>query len=302
MNDSEIVLETKGLHKEYGRITAVNELDLQIERGSVFGLLGPNGSGKTTTLGMVLDIIRPSKGHYKWFGKEPTHHQRKRVGAILEKPNFYPKLSAEKNLELICKIKGVEKNRISEVLEQVGLKARSKDNFSTYSLGMKQRLAIGSALLAHPEVLILDEPTNGLDPEGIAEIRSLIIDIAQSGKTILLASHLLDEVQKVCNEFAILRKGSLIHHGRVDTGFGDDVIIELGSLDLVSLRAALDGFSPYVSSRLLKDRIEAKFVKDTDPTQVTEYLSGKQIYLSHLRVMTKDLEQQFMEILAEHEQ
>lgn len=301
MSDSQLVLETIGLHKEYGKITAVSELDLSISRGSVFGLLGPNGSGKTTTLGMVLDITKATKGYFKWFGEEPSHHQRKKIGAILEKPNFYPKLSAQKNLELICKIKGVESSRIPEVLDQVGLSSRSKDNFSNYSLGMKQRLAIGSALLAHPEVLILDEPTNGLDPEGIAEIRQLIIEIAQSGKTIVLASHLLDEVQKVCNEFAILRKGKLIHHGRVDTGFGDEVIIELASSDMQTLAAALTGNTKYVGARNLKDRLEVKFAKDVEPSEVSRYLADKGIYISHMRVVTKDLEQQFMEILAEHE-
>ncbi|MEL7534665.1 MAG: ATP-binding cassette domain-containing protein, partial [Bacteroidota bacterium] len=200
------VLSTRNLHKNYGRITAVNQLNLEVPEGTVFGLLGPNGSGKTTTLGMILGVTSPTSGDFLWFGEAASHKQRKQVGSILEKPNFYPNFSAYKNLALACKIKEVSSDRIDEVLEQVGLAERKNDSFQTFSLGMKQRLAIGSALLAHPKVLILDEPTNGLDPEGIAEIRELIIDIASTGKTIILASHLLDEVQKVCTDFAVLRK------------------------------------------------------------------------------------------------
>lgn len=300
MKEEELVLETIGLHKEYGSITAVHELDLQLKRGSVFGLLGPNGSGKTTTLGMVLDIIKASKGYFKWFGEEPDHHHRKRIGAILEKPNFYPKLSAIKNLELVCKIKGTPTSRISEVLEQVGLSERSSDAFRTYSLGMKQRLAIGSALLAEPEVLILDEPTNGLDPEGIAEIRHLILEIAKSGKTIILASHLLDEVQKVCSEFGILRKGHLIHQGSVESGFGDEVIIELASADLKALLNSVASFPGFKDSRDQSTKLEVKFEKDVSPQDVSKFLAEKSIYLTHMTVVTKDLEQQFMEIIAEH--
>jgi ABC-type multidrug transport system ATPase subunit len=176
----ETILLTQGLTKHYGRIKAVDDLNLEIKKGSVFGLLGPNGSGKTTTLGMVLDVINKTSGSYSWFGQTPTKEHRQNIGAILETPIFYPYLPGDKNLELVCDIKGVDYSRVAEVIEQVGLKGREGDKFRTYSLGMKQRLSIASALLCNPEVMILDEPTNGLDPQGIAAIRELIIEIAKN--------------------------------------------------------------------------------------------------------------------------
>ena len=197
------VLTIDHLHKRYGKIQAVNDLSLEIEEGSVFGILGPNGSGKTTTLGMLLSVIRPDFGSFSWFGRSAASPRdaavsRKRIGAILETPIFYPYLSAVENLKIVAQIKGCQYERIDEVLRTVDLLERKDDTFKHYSLGMKQRLAIASALLVDPQVMILDEPTNGLDPQGIAEIRSLIVQIAGQGKTIILASHLLDEVQKVC--------------------------------------------------------------------------------------------------------
>src|SRR5688500_12561564 len=179
-------------------------------------MLGPNGSGKTTTLGMLMSVVNPTAGTYSWFGEAPSHHVRKKIGAVLEHPIFYPYLSGQKNLELNSMIKECPSENIPKVLELVELADRKDDKYKTYSLGMKQRLAIASALLNDPTVLILDEPTNGLDPMGIAEIRELIKKIAAGGKTIILASHLLDEVQKVCTHFAVLKKGNLIHTGPVD--------------------------------------------------------------------------------------
>jgi ABC-2 type transport system ATP-binding protein len=296
------ILQTEQLYKTYGSITALDHLDLSIQRGTVFGLLGPNGSGKTTTLGLVLDVLKPTSGSFKWFGtEEGGHEQRKRIGAILEKPNFYTKLSARKNLELVCRIKGVPTTRIQEVLDQVGLLVRQDYDFQTYSLGMKQRLAIASALLADPEVLILDEPTNGLDPEGIAEIRQLILEIAHTGKTIILASHLLDEVQKVCSEFAILKRGKLIHSGRVDDGFGEEMKVEIAAESLTALAEVLGSFEGYLGHLIQKDHIEAKFAKGTSIAQLSRFIFDKGIDLTHLKVSKKNLEQQFMEILAEHQ-
>ncbi|UII23600.1 ABC transporter ATP-binding protein [Fulvivirga ligni] len=202
----ETVLQIKNLTKRYGRLTAVNKLNLEIQKGCVFGILGPNGSGKTTTLGILLDVINKTDGDFSWFGQPATKEMRKRVGAILETPIFYPYLSAVKNLEIVAAIKGAPVANIEPVLKKVELYERRFDKFRTYSLGMKQRLSIASALLCDPEVMILDEPTNGLDPQGIAEIRRLIKEIAADGKTIILASHLLDEVQKVCTHFCILKK------------------------------------------------------------------------------------------------
>lgn len=294
------VLSTHNLHKTYGRITAVDHLNLEVKEGSVFGLLGPNGSGKTTTLGMILGVTTPSGGDFLWFGKPATHKQRKKVGSILEKPNFYPTFSAYKNLQLACKIKEVGEERIDEVLAQVGLLERKNDPFRTFSLGMKQRLAIGSALLAHPKVLILDEPTNGLDPKGIAEIRALILEIAATGKTIILASHLLDEVQKVCSEFAILNRGKLIHTGRVDTDFGDEVIIEVGATDKEALLQRVQAFPAYLSHKVLKDALELKCQPNTHADALNRFLGEAGLYPNHLRLVKKTLEQQFMEILTQN--
>ena len=201
----ETVLSTQQLTKNFGRLCAVNHLDLEVNRGEVFGMLGPNGSGKTTTLGMLMGVVNPTAGNFSWFGHPPTHHIRKKIGAVLEHPIFYPYLSGQKNLELMALIKEAPVTNIPKVLELVELSDRKGDKYKTYSLGMKQRLAIASALLNDPIVLILDEPTNGLDPMGIAEIREIIKRIASDGKTIILASHMLDEVQKVCSHFAILR-------------------------------------------------------------------------------------------------
>ncbi len=294
------VLSTNSLHKSYGKIIAVDHLDLDIEEGTVFGLLGPNGSGKTTTLGMILGVTVPTSGDFLWFDEKSTNEHRKRVGSILEKPNFYPTFSAFKNLQIACKIKEVDESRIYEVLEQVGLSDRMHDSFRTYSLGMKQRLAIGSALLSHPEVLILDEPTNGLDPKGIAEIRQLIIEISRTGKTIILASHLLDEVQKVCSHFAVLQRGKLIHTGKVDTNFSSDVIVEISSDDLDALADILQRFDAYRSHIILKDKIELTCLSGTRPADLNKYLVDAGIYADRLQVVKKNLEQQFMEILSDH--
>ncbi|RMG62122.1 MAG: ABC transporter ATP-binding protein [Bacteroidetes bacterium] len=293
------MLEINQLHKEYGRITAVNELSLRVPRGSVFGLLGPNGSGKTTTLGMVLGVIRPTRGSFRWFGELPTPQQRKRVGAILEKPNFYPGFSARKNLELVAMIKEKGRDRIDAVLRQVGLYERQHDPFRTYSLGMKQRLAIGSALLADPEVLILDEPTNGLDPAGIADIRELIRDIAAMGKTIILASHLLDEVQKVCTDFAVLQQGHLIHTGPV-AGQEQEVVFELDAPDQEGLLEVLPLVPGYLSHQQEDAYVSLTVASGTLPEQINAFLAERSLFLSHLSVHHRTLEQQFMEILSQH--
>ena len=217
------VLSVQNLQKKYGRVTALKELSLSIPRGAVFGILGPNGSGKTTTLGITLGIIRPTQGNYSWFGESQNPKVRQRIGAILEKPNFYPYLTAQKNLKIVAQIKQLKNPNYQEILEFVGLYERRNDKFATFSLGMKQRLAIGAALLGNPEVLILDEPTNGLDPKGIMEIRGMIQKIAKKGITVVLASHLLDEVEKVCSHVAVLKKGELIFTGKVEELLGNNI-------------------------------------------------------------------------------
>ena len=202
------ILKISNLTKKFGQLTAVKNLSFSINQGNVYGILGPNGSGKSTTLGIVLNVINKTSGDFYWYGDRLTTHQAlKKVGAIIERPNFYPYMSAVQNLKLVCKIKEISTNSINKVLETVGLLDRKDHNFTSFSLGMKQRLAIASALLNDPEILILDEPTNGLDPQGIHQIREIIKKIAQNGTTILLASHLLDEVEKVCSHVVVLDKG-----------------------------------------------------------------------------------------------
>ncbi|MNS43924.1 putative ABC transporter ATP-binding protein YxlF [compost metagenome] len=236
----ETILTVQNLNKRYGRIQALKNVSFEIKKGHVYGILGPNGSGKSTTLGIVLNVVNKTSGEYSWFkGSMQTHEALKKVGAIIERPNFYPYMTAEQNLKLVCKIKGITYTKIQEKLELVGLNDRKDSRFSTFSLGMKQRLAIASALLNDPEILILDEPTNGLDPQGIHQIRDIIKQIAAKGTTILLASHLLDEVEKVCSYVLVLRKGQILYSGSVDGMSANDGFLELQADDTENLILAL---------------------------------------------------------------
>ncbi len=295
----EIILSTQNLSKNYGRLKAVDGLTLTIEKGTVFGILGPNGSGKTTTLGMVLDVIKQSSGEYQWFGQKPTKHQRKKIGAILETPIFYPYLSGARNLEIVTKIKELPASRIPIVLEQVGLLDRKDDKFRTYSLGMKQRLSIASALLCDPDVMILDEPTNGLDPQGIADIRQLIIDIAKEGKTIVLASHLLDEVQKVCSDFAVLKSGKLIYTGKVTDVTKGAVAVEVEAAE--SLDELLTNCEFSLSFKNELGKYEVKLKDGFQAEYLNKYFFEQGVAVSHLVTVHKSLEKQFLEILKESE-
>ena len=238
----ENILTINNLTKKFGYLTAVKDLSFTIQKGNVYGILGPNGSGKSTTLGVVLNVVNKTNGNFHWFdGNVDTHDALKKVGAIIERPNFYPYMTAEQNLKLVCKIKGVSTDKIQEKLEVVGLLDRANSKFRTYSLGMKQRLAIASALLNDPEILILDEPTNGLDPQGIHQIRQIIKDIAADGTTILLASHLLDEVEKVCSHVVVLRKGEKLYSGRVDEMINSHGFFELKTEKQSELISILEG-------------------------------------------------------------
>ena len=277
---------------------AVNQLNLEVKAGQVFGMLGPNGSGKTTTLGMLMNVVNPSGGSFTWFGQEATNETRKKIGAVLEHPIFYPYLSGQKNLELTAMIKGATPEQIARVLGVVELTARKDDKYRTYSLGMKQRLAIASALLSDPIVLILDEPTNGLDPMGIAEIRTIIKKIAADGKTIILASHLLDEVQKVCSHFAILRKGNLVHSGPVDdVGRGEEKVEVLAFHD--DLPALLKEFPGTYDVTRENANYVVKMREGFHSQDLNKYLFEKGISASHLLTQKKSLEKMFLEILSE---
>ena len=293
----ETILTITNLTKKFGPLVAVNDLSFTIEKGNVYGLLGPNGSGKSTTLGIVLNVVNKTSGDFKWFdGKVSTHNALKRVGAIIERPNFYPYMSAVQNLNLVCKIKGVPNDKIEEKLELVGLLDRKLSKFSTYSLGMKQRLAIASALLNDPEILILDEPTNGLDPQGIHQIREIIKTIAAQGTTILLASHLLDEVEKVCTHVVILRKGISLYSGRVEAMNASHGFVTLKSNDMVKLQAALEGNPAFGLIKQEEDSVVAYLKEPMDASDINKVLFEKGITLSHLVKRKESLEEQFLEL------
>ena len=293
----ETVLSIANLTKHFGKIKAVNNLNLEVHRGEVFGMLGPNGSGKTTTLGMLMGVVNPTAGHYSWFGEPPSHHVRKKIGAVLEHPIFYPYLSGQKNLELNAKIKQCPPENIPNVLELVELTTRREDKYKTYSLGMKQRLAIASALLNDPAVLILDEPTNGLDPMGIAEIRELIRKIAANGKTIILASHLLDEVQKVCTHFCVLRRGDLIHTGPVDNVGQGTETVEVYA-DAPGFYELLMTFSGANAIHRENGSFQVAMRNGYKSKDLNKFLFEKGVVASHLVTKKKSLEKQFLEILA----
>jgi len=267
----------------------------------VFGVLGPNGSGKTTTLGIILSVISANSGTYSWFGEPPSKESRKRIGAILEHPIFYPYLSAERNLQIICDIKGASYSEIEGVLEKVGLLARKDSKFRTYSYGMKQRLAIASALLGKPEVLIFDEPTNGLDPKGIHEIRELIIKIAKGGTTIILASHLLDEVQKTCSHVLVLKNGKKLFEGKVDKVLTSSPLLEIASNDIPVLKKALSGFDGVIDVKEEEGLLLAKLNENVSAFEINKYCIEKGIVLTRLSLRKKSLEKKFLELLSKSE-
>lgn len=295
----EKILEVKNLTKKFKHI-AVDNISFEVERGNVYGLLGPNGSGKSTTFGMLLSTINPTNGSWKWFGKEGTDSTiLKKVGAIIEQPNFYPYLSAEKNLKIVATIKGISEKRIDEVLTVVGLLERKNDPFKTYSLGMKQRLSIASAILCNPDVLILDEPTNGLDPEGIIQIREIISNIAKTGTTIILASHLLDEVEKVCSHVIVLKQGKAIYSGAVDAISNTKGYFELKADNGDQLLEILLAM-PYFSSAKYEDQlIVAQIKEDIAATDLNKRLAEKGVFLSHLAKKKESLESQFLELVKQ---
>jgi ABC-type multidrug transport system ATPase subunit len=297
---SDTVLEIKGLTKRYGRFTAVDNLSLSVKRGEVFGLLGPNGSGKTTTLGILLGALNATNGSFSWFGNGEKDENRTRIGSLLETPNFYPYLDAVDNLQVVAKIKGVinATERIETVLKRVNLWERKKFKFRQYSLGMKQRLAIASALLSDPEVLVLDEPTNGLDPQGIAEMRRLITAIAAEGKTIIIASHILDEVEKICTHVAILRKGKLLRQETMSDILQQEQQYLVSAENMEELRQSLTAIAD-VEIRHTEPGVLTIASRTKQPQQINRELAEKGVYLSSLTEHKKSLEKIFLEIVEE---
>ncbi|WP_343485752.1 ATP-binding cassette domain-containing protein [Allomuricauda sp. d1] len=289
------ILTVTNLTKKFGYLTAVKDLSFTIEKGNVYGILGPNGSGKSTTLGIILNVVNRTSGDFSWFdGATSTHDALKKVGAIIERPNFYPYMSAVKNLKLVCKIKEVSEDKIQEKLELVGLWDRKDSKFKTYSLGMKQRLAIASALLNDPEILILDEPTNGLDPAGIHQIREIVKKIASQGTTILLASHLLDEVEKVCSHVVILRKGEKLYSGPVDEMLASHGFFELRSSDMPKLKDLLEKHASFGKISGENGTLTAYLKEEMNAETLNKMLHDKGIVLSHLVKRKESLEEQFL--------
>lgn len=293
----ETILTIENLNKRFGPVHAVKNVSLEIKKGNVYGILGPNGSGKSTTLGIVLNVVNKTSGEYRWFGGAmETHEALKKVGAIIERPNFYPYMTAQENLELVCKIKGTPNTKVIEKLEVVGLLDRKDSKFRTFSLGMKQRLAIASALLNDPEILILDEPTNGLDPQGIRQIRDIIKTIASQGTTILLASHLLDEVEKVCSHVLVLRKGEILYSGKVDGMISNEGFFELQSDNLSELMFALQNHPAIEKMEMEEGKLVVYLKSALEAKDINKYLVDKGIYLNHLVKRKHSLEEQFLQL------
>lgn len=291
------VLSVENLRKNYGRIQALKGISFSVPTGSVFGILGPNGSGKTTLLGIISDILKPTAGSYRLFDEVPTEKHRRQIGTFLETPNFYHYLSAVRNLKISAAIKQRGADDIDRVIEMVNLTQRRHSRFSTYSLGMKQRLAIASCLLGNPDVLVLDEPTNGLDPVGIAETRELIKKLRQQGKTIIMASHMLDEVEKVCTHVAILKKGELIAAGNVDEILAHEDIVEISAADINKLQQAAAALTGY-SSKQLSDNIMKLFypVGTANLEHINRYFFEQGVVLNSLQLKKKSLESKFFEL------
>jgi len=297
----ETVLSIQQLSKHYGKIEAIRELSVKINRGQIFGILGPNGSGKSTTLSITLDLVKPDKGNFSWFGENPSKESRKRIGSVIETPNFFPYLSPVKNLQIVADIKDQDYSDIDRVLEVTGLYERRHSKFKTFSFGMKQRLAIASALLGNPEVLILDEPTNGLDPQGIAQIREIILQVAKQGTTIILASHLLDEVQKICSHVAVISKGIKLFDGKVSEVLDISDSFELAAADMESLLVAIQSHPEYLSASRNGDHLLVYFNNGVKPADLNIFLFQKGLTLSYLSERKRSLEQHFLELLHDNQ-
>lgn len=291
------ILTIEDLSKRYGNVQALSKVSFSVPKGCVFGILGPNGSGKTTLLGTIMDILKPTTGTYKLFDEVPTEHHRRQIGTLLETPNFYHYLSGYKNLEITAAIKGRGYGDIPRVLEMVNLTQRQHSKFNTYSLGMKQRLAIAACLLGNPDVLVFDEPTNGLDPVGIAEIRELIKKLYLQGKTIIMASHLLDEVEKVCTHVAILKKGVLVSTGDVNEILANEDIIEVGAANLEKLKTVLGQIGGFTSMKDADHLLQLFVPVGTAQLEMlNQQCFERGVTLNHLNLKKKSLEAKFFEL------
>jgi ABC-type multidrug transport system ATPase subunit len=290
------ILSISNISKSYGPIQALNDVSFDVPEGSVFGVLGPNGSGKTTLLGIVLNVLLANRGRYAWFGGVQPDDARRQIGSLLETPNFYHYMSAMDNLEITAAIRKAGQGDRERVLQQVGLFERRNSKFQTFSLGMKQRLAIGAALLGQPRVLVLDEPTNGLDPAGIAEIRELILKLSSEGITILIASHMMDEIEKVCTHVAILKKGVLLLNGPVSEVLLNEDQVEVRAADMARLQQVLQTMGGIKTMRLGEGTLQLTCSAGTGPGDINSFCAQHNITLSHLLLRKKSLETKFMEL------
>lgn len=293
------VLETHHLSKSYGQIRALDDFNLKINKGEVYGILGPNGSGKTTLLGILSGVLRPDSGSFSWFEAEDDLPNL-RIGTLLETPNFYPYLNADRNLDIVRQIKRLPVMDFTGLLDLVKLTDRRHSKFSTYSLGMKQRLAIAATMIGDPDVLIFDEPTNGLDPEGIAEVRQILKNIAETGKTVIMASHILHEVEKICSHVAIIKKGHLLAEGPVGMILGHLDIVELQTDDLEKLQNWISKVTFIKQFSRKGDVFELEIDPEVRTEFITRSIQDSGMTITHILRKKRSLEDEFLEITKNH--
>lgn len=297
----EKILDIRNLSKYFGRIKAVEKLNLSVHKGNIFGLLGPNGSGKTTTLSLIMGLLKPREGDFAWFGGTvPQAEWNRQIGSLIEVPNFYPYLSLTDNLNIICLIKRVDFSDTDRVLQLTGLYERRKSRFDTLSFGMKQRLGLAAALLGNPGVLVLDEPTNGLDPEGIREVRDIILKLGKEGKTIILASHILAEVEKVCTHVAVLKKGELLASGRVGELLRSDLVLIVTSDDNKKLYELLVRSGKFGDIKMEGNEIHITIAEGVTQAEVNKFAFENGILLNRIEILKKSLETEFFELVKKN--
>jgi ABC-2 type transport system ATP-binding protein len=293
----ETVLKINNLSKNYGNLQAVRNLSFEVKKGEVYGILGPNGSGKTTTLAVVLGILQANGGDFQWFEEPFTKHIRRRIGALVETPNFYPYLTLWENLKIIAKIKDAPEEDINHSLGVANLLKRKHTNFGHLSLGMKQRMSMASVLMGNPEVLVLDEPTNGLDPEGFAEVRNIIQTQAKEGKTIILASHILDEVEKVCSHVAILKSGELVANGKVGELLSTDETVFIQADKLDELKKLIQDSDLATQVYMVEEDLAVVLKSIYKSTDLSKFCYEKGFPLSKIVVKKQSLEDQFLQLV-----
>ncbi len=291
------VLKINNLSKNYGNIQAVRGISFEVKKGEVYGILGPNGSGKTTTLAVVLGILNANGGNYQWFDEPFTKIARRRIGSLIETPNFYPYLTLWENLQIVAKIKDAPEDDINYALGVANLLKRKHTKFGHLSLGMKQRMSIASVLVGNPEVLVLDEPTNGLDPEGFAEVRNIIQSQAQEGKTIIIASHILDEVEKVCSHVAILKSGEIVANGKVGELLSSEETVYIQSENLDKLEEVIirSGFASKIY--MTDDDLAVVLNPEYKSAELSKLCFEKGYPLSKIVVKKQSLEDQFLQLV-----